>query len=130
MYAHTFGAVPLHNDAVAVVLRSSEGEVRLYVEYCSVLRLFVAADRAEYQRERVLPPLLGCPRTNRTLAEFCLGSQNLRGILVVRNICQHRRLLPPCVILAKAKPPLSHLRFCPTCGPWDWHTLQTALQCD
>ena len=32
VYAHTFGAVPLHNDAVAVVLRSGEGEVRLYVE--------------------------------------------------------------------------------------------------
>ncbi len=32
VYAHTFGTVPLHNDAVAVVLRSGEGEVRLYVE--------------------------------------------------------------------------------------------------
>ena len=129
VYAHTFGAVPLHNDAVAVALCGGECEVRHYVEYCSVLRLFVAAvSRAEYQRERVLPPLLGCPRTNRTLAEFCLGSQNLYGILVVRNICQHRRLLPPCLILADAE--LCCPRFCPTCGPWDWHTLQTALQCD
>ena len=32
VYAHTFGSVPLHNDAVAVVLRSGEGEVRHYVE--------------------------------------------------------------------------------------------------
>ena len=129
VYAHTFGAVPLHNDTIAVALCGGECEVRHYVEYCSVLRLFVAAvSRAEYQRERVLPPLLGCPRTNRTLAEFCFGSQNLRGILVVRNICQHRRLLPPCLILADAE--LCCPRFCPTCGPWDWHTLLTALHFD
>ena len=32
VYAHTFGAVPLHNDTIAVALCGGEGEVRHYVE--------------------------------------------------------------------------------------------------